>query len=87
MLESGVWAAKSSLPAEIFAERFGELMSKYLKPPSLSLEVDAGAAVRLRELAVMLMESSSSTDRAKRRDGSISVALNIPPNGRVCTWM
>lgn len=62
-------------------------MSKYLKPPSLSLEVDAGAALRLRGLAVMLMESSSSTDRAKRRDGSISAALNVPPNGRVCSWM
>lgn len=38
-------------------------LSKYLKPPSLNLQVDAGVVVELKQKAAIWMQGSSGTDR------------------------
>ncbi len=67
-LVSGLWPFT---PDEVKASRclhedVGKWWANNIRPPSWSLQVDAGVDAGLRNLATMLMQGSSGTDRAQK---------------------
>ncbi len=76
-LELGILASVSSLPAVMFIERFEEVMSKYLKPSSRRIEVDAGVVLGLNEVEAMFMQGINGAKRREQKFSQFKYAAKL----------